>query len=157
MDDNNIKYINEAPENKEKSKKNITFTDEKGNKSSKSVLKLGNEDKFSSFDFNQKNDSGRYSRYYSKKKLQAVITEETTIYDILFDYITEDGKKNKNYGRVSNEIKKIEQKNEIEKLKLKKKINIISQRLDDSNNNISKNKKESRKNLPNYCRIKLKK
>ena len=147
MDDNNIKYINEAPENKEKSKKNITFTDEKGNKSSKSVLKLGNEDKFSSFDFNQKNDSGRYSRYYSKKKLQAVITEETTIYDILFDYITEDGKKNKNYGRVSNEIKKIEQKNEIEKLKLKKKINIISQRLDDSNNNISKNKKESRKNI----------
>ena len=135
MEENNTNKLTEVEENLNK---NITSISPKGNKSSKSVIKMGFNNELNNSN-KRKLIPGTY-RYISKKKLETVVTEDTLIYDILFD-ITEEGKKNRNYERVSKEIKKIEQKNEIEKLKLKKKITLISLRIDETNKNINKNKK----------------
>ena len=139
MEENNINENFSAITQKNSNKK-IVFLSKKSGESSKTISKLDKEHEL--LDLNPKNENKRPSRYYSKKKLTNIVTEETLIYDILFDYISEDGKKKRNYEKVSNEIKRIEQKNEVEKLKLKKKIDLISQRLDTS---INKNKRTSKK------------
>ena len=135
MEENNINKLTEV---EERLNKNVTSASPKGNKSSKSVIKMGFNSELNNSN-KRKVIPGTY-RYISKKKLETVVTEDTLIYDILFD-ITEEGKKNRNYEKVSKEIKKIEQKNETEKLKLKKKITLISQRIDEANKNMNKNKK----------------
>ena len=142
MEENNINENFSAITQKNSNKK-IVFLSKKSGESSKTISKLDKEHEL--LDLNPKNENVRPSRYYSEKKLTKltkIVTEETLIYDILFDYISEDGKKKRNYEKVSNEIKRIEQKNEVEKLKLKKKIDLISQRLDTS---INKNKRTSKK------------
>ena len=140
MEENNTNE-NFSAIKQQNSNKKILFLSKKSDGSSKTISKIDKEHE--TLDLNLKTEYSRPSRYYSKKKLTNIVTEETVIYDILFDYISEDGKKKRNYERVSNEIKKIEQKNEIEKLKLKKKIDIITQRIDGSiNKNKSTYKKE---------------
>ena len=124
------------------SNKKISFQEPKPNRSSKAILKLGKDD--SSFDYNPPKEN-RVSRYFSKKKSNIIITEDTLIYDILIDYLSDDSKKIRNYERVSNEIKKIEQKNVVERTRLRRKITIIQRRLDVSGNkNNSQNKDENK-------------
>ena len=136
MEQNNIQFIDALPNDDNSLEKKISFETKKGNRSSKALVNLLNTDN-SPLDLNQvkkRNDS----RYLSKKKISILVTEDTKVYDILFDHITEDTTI-RNYEKVSDEIKKIEQKNEQEKSKLKKKITLISHRLDGSyNKNINK-------------------
>ena len=110
----------------EESNKKVSFKDQKSNRSSKALLNLSKET--SSFDYNPQKEN-RVSRYFSKKKSQRMILEDTIIYDILFDYL-DDNKKVRNYERVSNEIKKMEQKEVVEKSRIRKKITLIQRRRD---------------------------
>ena len=139
MDESDVDKINNQTQNSEEFfNKKIPFNDKNGNRSSKVLLKLSKE--ISSFGDNPPKEN-RASRYFSKKKSQRVISEETLVYDILFDHSTDDNKDIRNYERVSNEIKKTEQKDAVERTRLKKKITIIQKRLDDSinKNNLQKN------------------
>ena len=82
-------------------------------------------------------------RSSSKKrieKIEKILTLDSVVYDI-FESAGEN--KNKNYEKVSNEIKRVEYKNNIEKEKLKKKIVQITERLSNFNN-LHKNKNEKK-------------
>ena len=105
---NNIQYLSLE----EESNKKVSFKDQKSIRSSKALL-LNLSKETSSFDYNPQKEN-RVSRYFSKKKSQRMISEDTIIYDILFDYL-DDNKKVRNYERVSNEIKKMEQKEVVER------------------------------------------
>ena len=125
----------------EESNKKVSFKDQKSNRSSKALLNLSKET--SSFDYNPQKEN-RVSRYFSKKKSQRMILEDTIIYDILFDYL-DDNKKVRNYERVSNEIKKMEQKEVVEKSRIRKKITLIQRRRDVAmKKNNSQNKDEDK-------------
>ena len=125
----------------EESNKKVSFKDQKSNRSSKALLNLSKET--SSFDYNPQKEN-RVSRYFSKKKSQRMISENTIIYDILFDYL-DDNKKVRNYERVSNEIKKMEQKEVVEKSRIRKKITLIQRRRDVAmKKNNSQNKDEDK-------------
>ena len=102
-------------------------------KSSKAIRNLDMNEKDLSFEIKERNNRST-SKYASRIKINNVITEDTLIYEILFDNSIDDDKRHRNYDRVSREIKEIEQKNEIKKMKLKKKINLISQKLNDNMN-----------------------
>ena len=134
---NDIKYQSLE----EESNKKVSFKDQKSNRSSKALLNLSKET--SSFDYNPQKEN-RVSRYFSKKKSQRMILEDTIIYDILFDYL-DDNKKVRNYERVSNEIKKMEQKEVVEKSRIRKKITLIQRRRDVAmKKNNSQNKDEDK-------------
>ena len=134
---NNIQYQSLE----EESNKKVSFKDQKSNRSSKALLNLSKET--SSFDYNPQKEN-RVSRYFSKKKSQRMILEDTIIYDILFDYL-DDNKKVRNYERVSNEIKKMEQKEVVEKSRIRKKITLIQRRRDVAmKKNNSQNKDEDK-------------
>ena len=126
----------------EESNKKVSFKDQKSIRSSKALLlNLSNET--SSFDYNPQKEN-RVSRYFSKKKSQRMISEDTIIYDILFDYL-DDNKKVRNYERVSNEIKKLEQKEVVERSRIRKKITLIQRRRDVAmKKNNSQNKDEDK-------------
>ena len=125
----------------EESNKKVSFKDQKSIRSSKALLNLSKET--SSFDYNPQKEN-RVSRYFSKKKSQRMISEDTIIYDILFDYL-DDNKKVRNYERVSNEIKKMEQKEVVEKSRIRKKITLIQRRRDVAmKKNNSQNKDEDK-------------
>ena len=125
----------------EESNKKVSFKDQKSNRSSKALLNLSKET--SSFDYNPQKEN-RVSRYFSKKKSQRMILEDTIIYDILFDYL-DDNKKVRNYERVSNEIKKMEQKEVVERSRIRKKITLIQRRRDVAmKKNNSQNKDEDK-------------
>ena len=84
-------------------------------------------------------------RSMSKKKIEKMekfLTLDSVVYDI-FD---SGENKNKNYEKISNEIKRMEFKNNIEKEKLKKKIVQITERLSNFNNlpKNDKNKNEEK-------------
>ena len=102
-------------------------------KSSKAIRNLYMNEKDLSFEIKERNNRST-SKYPSRIKINNVISEDTLIYEILFDNSIDDDKRHRNYDRVSREIKEIEQKNEIKKMKLKKKINLISQKLNDNMN-----------------------
>ena len=102
-------------------------------KSSKAIRNLYMNEKDLSFEIKERNNRST-SKYTSRIKINNVITQDTLIYEILFDNSIDDDKRHRNYDRVSREIKEIEQKNEIKKMKLKKKINLISQKLNDNMN-----------------------
>ena len=102
-------------------------------KSSKAIRNLYMNEKDLSFEIKERNNRST-SKYASRIKINNVITEDTLIYEILFDNSIDDDKRHRNYDRVSREIKEIEQKNEIKKMKLKKKINLISKKLNDNMN-----------------------
>ena len=134
---NNIQYQSLE----EESNKKVSFKDQKSNRSSKALLNLSKET--SSFDYNPQKEN-RVSRYFSKKKSQRMILEDTIIYDILFDYL-DDNKKVRNYERVSNEIKKMEQKEVVERSRIRKKITLIQRRRDVAmKKNNSQNKDEDK-------------
>ena len=134
---NNIQYQSLE----EESNKKVSFKDQKSNRSSKALLNLSKET--SSFDYNPQKEN-RVSRYFSKKKSQRMISENTIIYDILFDYL-DDNKKVRNYERVSNEIKKMEQKEVVERSRIRKKITLIQRRRDVAmKKNNSQNKDEDK-------------
>ena len=76
------------------------------------------------------------SRNLSKRKL--IINLDTIVYDI---FGTGENK-GRNYDKISAEIKKIENKNELEKAKLKKKINQISKRISDKEIKVNLNEEE---------------
>ena len=125
----------------EESNKKVSFKDQKSNRSSKALLNLSKET--SSFDYNPQKEN-RVSRYFSKKKSQRMISEDIIIYDILFDYL-DDNKKVRNYERVSNEIKKMEQKEVVERSRIRKKITLIQRRRDVAmKKNNSQNKDEDK-------------
>ena len=125
----------------EESNKKVSFKDQKSIRSSKALLNLSKET--SSFDYNPQKEN-RVSRYFSKKKSQRMILEDTIIYDILFDYL-DDNKKVRNYERVSNEIKKMEQKEVVERSRIRKKITLIQRRRDVAmKKNNSQNKDEDK-------------
>ena len=125
----------------EESNKKVSFKDQKSIRSSKALLNLSKET--SSFDYNPQKEN-RVSRYFSKKKSQRMISEDTIIYDILFDYL-DDNKKVRNYERVSNEIKKMEQKEVVERSRIRKKITLIQRRRDVAmKKNNSQNKDEDK-------------
>ena len=125
----------------EESNKKVSFKDQKNNRSSKVLLNLSKDT--SSFDYNPQKEN-RVSRYFSKKKSQRMILEDTIIYDILFDYL-DDNKKVRNYERVSNEIKKMEQKEVVERSRIRKKITLIQRRRDVAmKKNNSQNKDEDK-------------
>ena len=125
----------------EESNKKVSFKDQKSIRSSKALLNLSKET--SSFDYNPQKEN-RVSRYFSKKKSQRMISENTIIYDILFDYL-DDNKKVRNYERVSNEIKKMEQKEVVERSRIRKKITLIQRRRDVAmKKNNSQNKDEDK-------------
>ena len=125
----------------EESNKKVSFKDQKSIRSSKALLNLSKET--SSFDYNPQKEN-RVSRYFSKKKSQRMISENTIIYDILFDYL-DDNKKVRNYERVSNEIKKMEQKEVVERSRIRKKITLIQRRRDVTmKKNNSQNKDEDK-------------
>ena len=146
MEENNIELINTLPKDDESLDKKIPFQTGKGNRSSKILINLLNNVN-SPLDSNQIKKRGN-SRYFSKKKLNILVTEDTLVYDILFDHSTEDNKNIRNYEKVSNEIKIIEQKYEVEKSKLRRKISLISHRLDGSyNKNINKDKENNENKL----------
>ena len=134
---NNIQYLSLE----EESNKKVSFKDQKSIRSSKALLNLSKET--SSFDYNPQKEN-RVSRYFSKKKSQRMILEDTIIYDILFDYL-DDNKKVRNYERVSNEIKKMEQKEVVERSRIRKKITLIQRRRDVAmKKNNSQNKDEDK-------------
>ena len=134
---NNIQYQSLE----EESNKKVSFKDQKSIRSSKALLNLSKET--SSFDYNPQKEN-RVSRYFSKKKSQRMISEDTIIYDILFDYL-DDNKKVRNYERVSNEIKKMEQKEVVERSRIRKKITLIQRRRDVAmKKNNSQNKDEDK-------------
>ena len=134
---NNIQYQSLE----EESNKKVSFKDQKSIRSSKALLNLSKET--SSFDYNPQKEN-RVSRYFSKKKSQRMISENTIIYDILFDYL-DDNKKVRNYERVSNEIKKMEQKEVVERSRIRKKITLIQRRRDVAmKKNNSQNKDEDK-------------
>ena len=134
---NNIQYQSLE----EESNKKVSFKDQKSIRSSKALLNLSKET--SSFDYNPQKEN-RVSRYFSKKKSQRMISEDTIIYDILFDYL-DDNKKVRNYERVSNEIKKLEQKEVVERSRIRKKITLIQRRRDVAmKKNNSQNKDEDK-------------
>ena len=134
---NNIQYQSLE----EESNKKVSFKDQKSNRSSKALLNLSKET--SSFDYNPQKEN-RVSRYFSKKKSQRMISEDIIIYDILFDYL-DDNKKVRNYERVSNEIKKMEQKEVVERSRIRKKITLIQRRRDVAmKKNNSQNKDEDK-------------
>ena len=136
-DNNNIQYLSLE----EESNKKVSFKDQKSIRSSKALLNLSKET--SSFDYNPQKEN-RVSRYFSKKKSQRMISEDTIIYDILFDYL-DDNKKVRNYERVSNEIKKLEQKEVVERSRIRKKITLIQRRRDVAmKKNNSQNKDEDK-------------
>ena len=81
-------------------------------------------------------------RSISKKrieKLEKILTLDSVVYDI-FD---SGENKNKNYEKISNEIKRVEYKTNIEKEKLKKKITQITERLSNFSH-LHKNKNEKK-------------
>ena len=142
----------------EEEEKNISkktyFANKAFYKSTKNVNKLNNE--LESFDLDQIEINHSFSKYQSKKKLTTIITEESLVYNILLEENPEDGKINRNYEKVSDEIKKIEQKKNLEKLKLKKKISLISQRFDEIRIKAkSKTKRYKRNNLLTNTEINL--
>ena len=93
------------------------------------------------------NKSPNNSKNISKRKINQVITLDTVIYE-MFGFKEN---KNRNYDKISIEIKKIEQKNEIEKEKLKKKINKLSKKIKDKEAYKLKEKKniENKDNIEN--------
>ena len=115
----------------ESSNRKISFNIKKGNRSSKTLLKLDKE--ISSID-NVPSKTNRFSRYLSKKKSYRIKPEDTLVYDILFDYLTDDNKRIRNYERATNEIKKAEQKKVEERARLQRKMSLIQRRLDDPMN-----------------------
>ena len=126
----------------EESNKKVSFKDQKSIRSSKALL-LNLSKETSSFDYNPQKEN-RVSRYFSKKKSQRMISEDTIIYDILFDYL-DDNKKVRNYERVSNEIKKMEQREVVERSRIRKKITLIQRRRDVAmKKNNSQNKDEDK-------------
>ena len=145
MKQNNVELIDAPSKDDESLEKKISFQTKKGNRSSKALANLLNNDN-SPFDINQIKKRGN-SRYYSKKIMNRIITEDTLVYDILFEQSTDENNI-RNYEKVSEEIKKIEQKNEVEKSRLKRKITLISHRLDGSyNKNINKDKVKNENKL----------
>ena len=80
------------------------------------------------------------SRSITKRKL--IINLDTTVYDI----IGAGENKNRNYDKITSEIKKIETKNELEKANLKKQINQITKRISDKQLTIY-NKNEEEKDM----------
>ena len=97
-------------------------------------------------------------RSVSKKKiekLEKILTLDSVVYDI-FD---SGDNKNKNYEKISNEIKRVEYKNNIEKEKLKKKIVQITERLSKINNlhKNDKNKEEEEEKIDKLLDLQKKK
>jgi len=97
-------------------------------------------------------------RSMSKKKiekLEKILTLDSVVYDI-FD---SGENKNKNYEKISNEIKRVEYKNNIEKEKLKKKIVQITERLSNFNNlhKNDKNKDEEEEKIDKLLDLQKKK
>ena len=97
-------------------------------------------------------------RSASKKKIEKMekfLTLDSVVYDI-FD---SGENKNKNYEKISNEIKRMEFKNNIEKEKLKKKIVQITERLSNFNNlpKNDKNKNEEEEKIDKLLDLQKKK
>ena len=128
MEEDLDKINNQNQSSEESSNRKITFNIKKGNRSSKTILKLDKE--ISSID-NVPSKTNRFSRYLSKKKSCRLKPEDTLVYDILFDYLSDDIKKIRNYERATNEIKKVEQKNVEERERLQRKMSLIQRRLDE--------------------------
>ena len=122
-------------ENEEKNvEKKDKLLDLRFYKSSKNLKQIAND--LESDDLQQTDINHSFSKCHSKKKISTIITEESLVYNILLEQNPEDGKITRNYEKVSIEIKKIEQKKNLEKLKLKKKISLISHRFDETRNKI---------------------
>ena len=100
----------------EEEEKNISkktyFANKAFYKSTKNVNKLNNE--LESFDLGQIEINHSFSKYQSKKKLTTIITEESLVYNILLEENQEDGKINRNYEKVSDEIDKDKKLNLLE-------------------------------------------
>ena len=82
----------------------------------------------------------------SKRKLNIVINLDTVIYEVMGS----GENKTKNYDKISLEIKNIENKNEIEKAKLRKKIDQLTKRISDKELNkigSKENEKEEKENI----------
>ena len=77
-------------------------------------------------------DSG--TKNISKNKIEKIISLDTLVYEI-----SPGENRNKNYEKISLEIKNVEQMAKIEKAKLRKKINIINKRLNNNNENKENN------------------
>ena len=109
--------------------KNILKNNKEGNINTKDSKSIDNEISEENFEINKKelnyDKSSNNLKNVSKRKMNLVITLDTVIYEIF--NLNEN--KNRNYDRVSLEIKRIEQKNEIDKAKLRKKISQISRRI----------------------------
>ena len=72
-------------------------------------------------------------RSVSKKKIEK-LEKMPTLDSVVYDIFESGENKNKNYEKISNEIKRVEYKNNIEKEKLKKKIVQITERLSNFSN-----------------------
>ena len=126
----NYDHMNRSFETEQPKKKKTVIFDNKNKYRSSKIL----QDLVFDKEETKKTKTNRgSSKYYSKKITTKEITENTPVYDILFDIESEE-KKTRNYEKVSNEIKKIEHKLEIEKQKLKKKLSLMAYRLDNANN-----------------------
>ena len=77
-------------------------------------------------------DSG--TKNISKNKIEKIISLDTLVYEI-----SPGENRNKNYEKISLEIKNVEQMAKIEKAKLRKKINIINKRLNNNKENKENN------------------
>ena len=136
MSDKRIKKI--------KFEDNIKKLDLKSNKSLfKSQLDI-NSNKINIRNSNQKEIS-KSSRFPSKRKLNIVINLDTVAYNIVG--LIES--KNRNYDKITEEIKKLESKNEIEKSKLQKQIDQLNRRINDKSitKSIRKENSEEKENI----------
>ena len=120
---------------------------DKTSKDANSVIDNNYSDKESEGDINNNSDeleqivSNNESNNISKKKLDQIVSLDTIVYEI--QGFGES--RIKDYGKLSIEIKKVEQMNKIEKAKLKKKIMQMNKRLND-NKDISVNEANKKEN-----------
>ena len=80
-------------------------------------------------------------RKKSSTRIEKIITLDTLVYEIL----NPGESRNKNFDKISAEIKNVELMSKKEKAKLKRKINLISQRLNDNKESILKESKNNEK------------
>ena len=141
---NNNNIIKESNIKKEELKienDKITKNEELKSEDGNNIKDKGSEFETDSnlIEVNKDNSSSRILRISSRKKLDNFISLDTLVYDILGQ-----GENRKNYDKISSEIKRIEHLDRIDKEKLRKKIRLMSKRLNEIKDSKIKELKESK-------------
>ena len=116
---------------KDKNKKishTIDIIDSISEKSSENYPLDKEKNIISKAEHNYANTSRKKSKERSKKKLYVPINLDTIVYDTLLGPVDN---KNRTYDKITTEIKKIENKNELEKSKLEKQISQLNKKISD--------------------------